>query len=111
MAVLTHIECDVFGGDPVVQMTGDRINSMGLVGVALGERVPLPGVEPSRGQGESYVRHDRTVAPVTLDPRVGGQHARVVSFHPHLKTGFVFVRPFFVQKGKCSPFLELTPTL
>ena len=27
------------------------------------------------------------------------------------KSGFIFVRTIFVQKGKCSPFLELTPTL
>ena len=25
--------------------------------------------------------------------------------------GFIFVRTIFVQNGKCSPFLELTPTL
>ena len=27
------------------------------------------------------------------------------------KAGFIFVRTIFVQKGKCSPFLELIPTL
>ena len=36
-------------------------------------------------------------------------------FHQHQKcdsrTGFIFVRTIFVQNGKCSPFLELTPTL
>ena len=26
-------------------------------------------------------------------------------------TGFIFVRTIFVQNGKCSPFLKLTPTL
>ena len=28
-----------------------------------------------------------------------------------LTAGFIFVRTIFVQNGKCSPFLELTPTL
>ena len=28
-----------------------------------------------------------------------------------IRTGFIFVRTIFFQKGKCSPFLELTPTL
>ena len=27
------------------------------------------------------------------------------------KAGFIFVRTIFVQNGKCSPFLELTPTI
>ena len=27
------------------------------------------------------------------------------------KAGLIFVRTIFVQKGRCSPFLELTPTL
>ena len=27
-----------------------------------------------------------------------------------LGTGFIFVRTASVQNGKCSPFLELTPT-
>ena len=26
-------------------------------------------------------------------------------------SGFIFVRTIFVQNGKCSPFLKLTPTL
>ena len=26
-------------------------------------------------------------------------------------TGFIYVRTVFVQNGKCSPFLELTPTI
>ena len=28
-----------------------------------------------------------------------------------LEAGFIFVRTIFVQKGKCSPFLKLTPSL
>ena len=27
-----------------------------------------------------------------------------------IKAGFIFVPTFFAQRGKCSPFLELTPT-
>ena len=27
------------------------------------------------------------------------------------RAGFIFVRTIFVQNGKCSPFLKLTPTL
>ena len=27
------------------------------------------------------------------------------------KSGFIFVRTIYVQNGKCSPFLELDPTL
>ena len=107
MAVLTHIERDVFGGDPVVQVTGDWINPMGLVGVPLWERVPLPGVEPSRRQGESHVGHDRPVAPVTLDPRVGGQHARVVSFHPHLELVFSQPNVFVDQLERVHRQLDL----
>ena len=29
----------------------------------------------------------------------------------HCKSGFIFVRTIFVQNGKCSPFLKLTPML
>ena len=29
----------------------------------------------------------------------------------HLPQALLFCAPFFVQNGKCSPFLELTPTL
>ena len=28
-----------------------------------------------------------------------------------LKTGSIFVLTLFVQKGRCSPFLEVTPTI
>ena len=27
------------------------------------------------------------------------------------KAGFIFVRTIFIQNGKCSPFLQLTPPL
>ena len=52
-----------------------------------------------------------------IENRVGELHrlcrcdVAVAAAALEIRPGFIFVRTLFVQKGKCSPFLKLTPSL
>ena len=54
--------------------------------------------------GKVFTTHDANVQLLVKPPVMA--HKFALGFE-----GFIFVRTIFVQKGKCSPFLELTPTL
>ena len=60
----------------------------------------------------AVLRRPSTVSLVKAAPKLNDdqRHSSISSIITTIRSGFIFVRTVFDQKGKCSPFLKLTPT-